>query len=115
MRIKEKKEDGLDVLVLSGDMTADAMDSLRAVMKRLLGDGRNRVVLNLKNVRQIDSSGIGAIVFLLKRCRASGGDVKLFAPSRHVESVLNMVGLHRSLEIIHDEKAGLALSGAFVL
>jgi anti-sigma B factor antagonist len=56
---------------VSGDMDAGLMVSLRADLE-LLAQGDGDVVIDMKNVTFIDSSGIGGLVFLYKRLVKQG-------------------------------------------
>ncbi len=58
------------------DMDAAGMRRLRPELERLADSGDD-VELDLSRVDFIDSSGIGGIVFLYKRLRASGHDLRL--------------------------------------
>lgn len=56
---------------VSGDMDAGLMVSLRADLE-LLAQGDGDVMIDMKNVTFIDSSGIGGLVFLYKRLVKQG-------------------------------------------
>ncbi len=60
-----------------------------------------RVVLDLSGVRLVDSSGLGFFLSCLRKVNARGGDLKLCCASRNVRAVLELVRLHRILEV-HD-------------
>jgi anti-sigma B factor antagonist len=70
----ETKEPGL-VVVGFEDPRIDAANSptLRKELVELIESGAGRLVLDLRNVRFIDSSGLGMIVTLLKRAGMRGG------------------------------------------
>ena len=53
---------------------------LRAEVDRWLEQGATQFVLDLSDVGFLDSSGLAALVSLLKRARQAGGDVKLILP-----------------------------------
>jgi anti-sigma B factor antagonist len=59
------------VVTLYGDLDAKAVHELRPCFEELAESGK-AVVLDLNDVNFIDSSGIGAIVFLFKRQLACG-------------------------------------------
>src|SRR5258707_559186 len=55
--------DGITVLALDGRIVlGEETVALREKVKSLLGDGKKNIVLDLKNVTMIDSSGLGALV-----------------------------------------------------
>ncbi|MBZ5646616.1 MAG: STAS domain-containing protein [Acidobacteriia bacterium] len=65
---------------------------LRQKVKELLQEGRH-VVLNLSEVRAIDSNGVGALVSLMTSARAPGGDLKLAALGQRMKDVLKVTKL----------------------
>jgi anti-sigma B factor antagonist len=61
------------------------------------------VVLNLKSVRYIDSSGVASLVEALKASRDVGSRLILFGLNRTVREVLQLSKLARIFEIYEDE------------
>ena len=65
------------VLKIEGELDAVTVPELRAPIERLVESRPVRVVVDLSNLRVIDSSGVGALVSLYKRVRATGGHVSV--------------------------------------
>jgi anti-sigma B factor antagonist len=60
LKIAIREMDDVAVLALDGRIVlGEETSSLREQVKSLLGDGRKKIVLDLKNVTLIDSSGLG--------------------------------------------------------
>lgn len=57
------------------------------------------ILLNLENVNFMDSSGLGALVWLLREVEIQQGHVKLCCVKRPVQLLLEMVRMHRVFEI----------------
>jgi len=66
----------------------------------MLQRGRPTFALDLSGVNHIDSTGVGALASLLTSVRTRGGDLKLIAPSRKVESVLRTTYLYELFHIL---------------
>jgi anti-sigma B factor antagonist len=98
----------VEVVALSGTLDAWSEPDARAALLEVLREGRVRVVLDLAQVRRIDSSGLSALLSVLKAARAAGGDVVLLSPSDAVVSVLRLTRLDQILEAFEDEAAALA-------
>lgn len=64
------------LIVMPGDMDAAAMVAHRALCEEA-ASGDDDVVLDMRNVEFIDSSGVGAIVFMYKRLLGRGKTLKL--------------------------------------
>ncbi len=97
-----------EVVSLSGTLDAWAEPDVRAGLKEVLDRGRTRLVLDLRELKRIDSSGLSALLSVLKAARSAGGDVVLLAPTAAVVSVLRLTRLDRILEAFDDEASALA-------
>ncbi len=64
------------IVEIPEDMDADGMRRLRPEFEKL-ADCADDVELDLSRVDFMDSSGLGGIVFLYKRLRAKGRDLRL--------------------------------------
>jgi anti-sigma B factor antagonist len=60
----------------------------------------SRLVLDLSQVQFVDSSTIGALVGLLRRARAAGGDVKLAALHPDIEMIFEITRMQRVFRIL---------------
>lgn len=96
---------------LSGTLDAWSEPDTRAALKAILAGGRSRLVLELSALKRIDSSGVSALLSVLKAARSGGGDVVLLTPSPAVVSVLRLTRLDQILEAFDDEAAALARLG----
>lgn len=63
----------------------------------------NNVLLDFSNVQFIDSSGIGAIITILKAVNEMNGKVKIYNPKEDVRKVLNMVRLDQIIDIVSEK------------
>jgi anti-sigma B factor antagonist len=82
------------VLTLSGQITLDDGDLLfRRCMHDLLGQGRQRFVVDLGDVTYIDSAGVGMVAAKLKTVREKGGDMRLARVTNRSQRLLGMMKL----------------------
>jgi anti-sigma B factor antagonist len=77
------------------------------VIRELANKGHRKILLNLKDVKYIDSSGMGDVVRSFTSLRRQGGDLKLFGPTPPVLEVLRITNLHKVLEIKDDEASAV--------
>ena len=80
---------------------------LGQVIRELAEKGQKRILLNLKDVKYIDSSGVGDLVRSVTSLRRQGGDLKLLSPAPMVLEVLRITRLDRMLDIKDDESAAV--------
>ena len=93
----------VEVVSLSGTLDAWSEPEVRSGLKAVLDAGKSRLVLDLSALKRIDSSGLSALLSVLKAARAAGGDVVLLGPSAAVVSVLRLTRLDQILEAYDDE------------
>lgn len=77
---------------------------LSDVIGELAKKGQRKILLNLKDVKYIDSSGIGELVRNYTSLRRQGGELKLLNPNPTVREALQLTRLDRILDIKEDEQ-----------
>lgn len=75
MTYRVNQEGDVCVLHIAGELDANSVPEIRGTVDALAAAGHARMIVDLSELRLIDSSGVGAIVSLYKRVRARGGTV----------------------------------------
>jgi anti-anti-sigma factor len=92
-------------------LPVDELDASNSVeFKRDIGpvlDANAKVALDLSRLRFIDSSGLGSFLSCLRKLNAKGGDLKLFHVSRGVRTIIELVRMHRMLDILDTKDAAV--------
>lgn len=103
-RFEYKKEgrDGIIVFTLSGSLDIGTVSTMRADLDTLLSTGQHKVLFDLYDLEQIDSSGIGAIIALFKRVRANRGEVKIARLIGQPREIFSLLRLDRVFEIYNE-------------
>jgi len=81
---------------------------LRDVVSELLEQGYRRILLNLRDVRHIDSAGVGELMSCYTSVRNRGGNLKLMNLSKNVHNLLQITKLYTIFEVVDDEAAAVA-------
>ncbi len=109
MQISARHLDKITIFDISGDIDLATSPELRKPLLRELRELRTpRVVLNLKAVRYIDSSGVASLVEGLKASRDVGSRFILFGLNTSVREVLQLSKLVRIFEICESEEQAVA-------
>ncbi len=109
MQISARHLDKITIFDISGDIDLATSPELRKPLLRELRELRTpRVVLNLKAVRYIDSSGVASLVEGLKAARDVGARFILFGLNTTVREVLQLSKLVRIFEICENEEQAVA-------
>ena len=91
-------------LNFSGDLIGENNGpELVELANDVLSKGTNYCLLNISDVRYINSSGIGVLITLLTKFRNKGGDLYLINPSEHVDKLLIMTKLQAIFNIAATE------------
>ena len=100
MDIKLEERKG-NVLLLVKEERLDANNSefLKQELSRLFSEGRKGVVVDLQDVRFIDSSGLGALVSGFKNASSFQAVLKLSSLQSQVKSMFELTRLHRVFDI----------------
>jgi len=84
---------------------------LRDVMNEIIAEGWKKIILNLRKVTIMDSSGIGEVVSSWKLAQRFGGKVKLLRPAPSVKRTLLLTQLVPLLEVFDDEREAVESFG----
>ncbi len=98
MSIDRTDHDAVTVVTPDGERLDIAVASdFRNALIELIENGRRNLVVDLKGVSFIDSSGLGALVSALKTLKANGGngDVRLAQVQEPVVALLEIIRLNR--------------------
>ncbi len=104
MDIDVRKFGEVQVVRLRGSLTLGApVDDLRQTLDQALAADDKNLVLNLSDVRWIDSSGVGVLVKALTSAKRRGGSLKLVNPSKLALQTLKMCGLLPLFDLYTEE------------
>ncbi len=110
MKVEKITTDCADlVLELHGEFDALGSAQIRPDLEAVAVQSASGVVfLDLKNVSFIDSSGVGAIVFLYKRLKEHGRMLKIVGAHGQPRELLELLRIHKAIpvEIATPEESG---------
>ena len=108
LEIKERHAGGITILDLEGNIIfGEGSAALRKEIRRLIEEGKDKLLLNLTNVSLIDSSGLGELVSAFVAVNRVGGQTKLLNVTQNVHSLLGVTSLTAVFEIYDDESKAL--------
>jgi len=94
MRFTIKEHGDVTVIQLNGNvMGGPDATSLNEELHKLVGEGKKKVVVDLGDVKFMNSSGLGMLIRALTTMRNAGGDMKLARASEKIESLLMVTKL----------------------
>ncbi|MCP4683894.1 MAG: STAS domain-containing protein [bacterium] len=108
MDIKMREVDEVAVLSLSGRLDLANGSTLKDQLKQLFANNKTSIHLNLADVEFINSSGLGALVSIMKEVRLIKGRLTLSNPASYVQEIFEITQLSHIFEIYSTEEEALS-------
>jgi anti-sigma B factor antagonist len=99
---KKEQRDGVTILRLTGSLDTGTASSVQLEIDSLLSRGQHKVLFDLYDLEQIDSSGVAAFIVIFKRVRSNKGDVKISGLMGQPRELFSLLRLDRVFEIYKD-------------
>ena len=101
------------IMDLRGRSTISGGESerLSGHLQELVAKGASKLLLNIADLSQVDSSGVSVIVQTYVSLKRHGGDLKLLYPGGRVLQVLTVLHLLDIIQSFDDEAKALASFG----
>ncbi|HIK36859.1 MAG: STAS domain-containing protein [Geminocystis sp.] len=91
------------VLRPEGMLDASKSTQFRQQIKDIINEGARYILIDLKKVNFIDSSGLGALVLALKMVKEKGGKLFLMSLNEQVKMLFELTNTGHLFEVINDE------------
>jgi anti-sigma B factor antagonist len=109
IRMTMSEVEGVSVVELVGRLViGEESTSVREKMKSLLADGKKKIVLNMANVKYIDSTGLGTLVGAHVSANTQGASVRLCNLGQKFHDVLQMTKLLTVFDVYDTQAAAVA-------
>ncbi len=110
LNISERQAGDVTILDMDGKITiGEGSVALRNGIRKLLGESKKKILLNLGNVSYVDSSGIGELVSSFTAVNKEGGQLKLLNLTQKIQDLLAITKLLTVFDTYDNE--GDALGG----
>jgi len=109
MKIKSREAGKVTILEVSGKlMGGEDADLFRDTIHGLLEQGKKRILVNLSEVRWVNSTGVGILITGYTTMRRNKGDLKLLNVSNKIQSILYVTKLNLIFECFDNEDEAVA-------
>jgi len=110
LNVSIRKFGDVTILDLRGRATINGGEAelLESHLQELIANGARKLLLNLTNLIQVDSSGVKIIVTMYISLKNQSGDLKLLCPCGRVLEVLTVLRLLEIIPSFDDESVALA-------
>jgi len=98
--IKTEKRGNIEIVSLTeSKLNALTAETFREKVSTLFSDNHALVIINLKGVEYVDSTGFGAFLTLLRIARNNYGTMKICSPEEPVKKLFSTLHLDTVFEI----------------
>ena len=109
LELAKRVSGDVTIIDLRGRCTlGDETEDLSRELKTALDGGCRKLLLNLSELSQIDSTGVSVIVATYVSLRRLKGEVKLLHPTGRVQTVLEITHMLQVIPNFEDEEAAVA-------
>jgi len=114
--VTNREIDGVSVVALDGRIVlGEESNSLRERVKTLIGEGKKKIVLNMANVKYIDSAGLGILVAAHVSANNQGAAVHLSNLGNKFHDVLQLTRLLTVFNVYDTEAEAISSFGPKLL
>jgi len=109
--ISEHKISGVPAIRLSGHLDFDTSPGLRGVLRKHIDREGLRVIVDLKSLQYMDTTGLATLIEAHSHLHKQGGRIVLFGLCPQVRDLFAMNQVDRMFSIVGDEAAAAELVG----
>lgn len=111
MTFEKEIRDNTLIIRLAGDLIGeDNGVSLLEIVNNSIQQQIFTCIIDISQLRYINSSGIGVLITILTKFRNKGGEVYLMKPSENVQKLLVITKLNAIFHIVQSESEVLKIS-----
>jgi len=109
MQITTTDDGHITILTVDGDLVIGESESLfKRTVIRLLEEGKVNLLVDMRRVNFLDSSGLGALVRAMTNSQKEGGQTKLLGAGPQVKKLLEMTKLDSVFENFTDMETAVS-------
>ena len=104
LRMTDREADGVSVVELDGRIVlGEESTSFREKLKSLIADGKKKIVLNMADIKYIDSAGLGTLVAAHLSSKNQGASVRLCHLGKKFHEVMQITKLLTIFDVYETE------------
>lgn len=96
------------ILEIRGDLTYVNREQFKTAVETIRQKGYRHLILNMAEVRFVDSSGLGLLALASQNFKLSQGRVSMLKPQSYVREIMSLANLEKLIPIYDNEQDALA-------
>lgn len=95
LALTTRTEGEFEVIEVGGEIDVYTAPRLREAIVTAVDEGHTRLVIDVRKVDFLDSTGLGVLVGALKRVRADGGSLDIVCTQERILKIFEITGLDK--------------------
>ena len=112
MQIKERSVPKGVILDVIGDLTYANRSVFKAAVEKAKQAGCRHLIVNLEQVRFVDSAGLGLLVLVSQGFKLQQSQVSMLKPQSYVREILSLANIPKMIPIYESEEDALTALAA---
>ena len=112
MQIKERIVPQGIILDMAGDLTYANRAVFKAAVEKAKQAGCRHLMVNLEQVRFVDSAGLGLLVLVSQNFKLVQAQVSMLKPQSYVREIMSLANIPKMIPIYEREEEALAARAA---
>jgi anti-sigma B factor antagonist len=109
VKMTDREVDGVSVVELDGRIVlGEESNSFREKLRSLVAEGKKKIVLNMSEIKYIDSAGLGALVAVHISAKNQGASVRLCHLGKKFHEVMQITKLLTVFDVYDTEAAAIS-------
>lgn len=108
MQIKERPVPNGVVLEMTGDLTYANRERFKTAVETVQKKGCRHLILNMAEVRFVDSSGLGLLALVSQNFKLNQGKVSMLKPQSYVREIMSLANIPKLIPIFDNEQDALS-------
>ena len=109
LKMTDSEVGGTSVVMLDGRIVlGEESQALRQKLKSLIAEGNKKIILNMDNIKYIDSAGLGILVAAHVTAKLEGASLILSNLGTKFQEILQITKLVTVFQVFNTEEAAVA-------
>lgn len=107
MKTKERPVPNGVILDMTGDLTYANREYFKAAVEAVRQRGCRHLILNMAEVRFVDSSGLGLLALVSQNFKLTQGKVSMLQPQSYVREIMTLANIPKLIPVYDNEQDAL--------
>ncbi|MBL7889290.1 MAG: STAS domain-containing protein [Bacteroidia bacterium] len=106
---KSSKKEGMNVFLLQGELIdRNQADEMMKEVETAVTAGESSIILNLAELKYLNSSGLNILINILTKSRKAGGDVAICNINKKINELLVITKLNSVFNVCDSEEKAIS-------